>query len=230
MSGPDKSNITDQRFHDDATLRYLVNTEPARTHAEWLAYFHEQFGSSYIVTAPQAPRPGKDRVLHPQHKRSGGVGCDRGRPRAGGAGAGVARRGGGCVTDNGQVVREVARFGPQAAPGQRLTQVVGEWQRRQRYDTAVAGCGADYLAALRETLMARGLKCELNDRGTWPRLRIQSPFDIDSDVAEFDNNVLAVRCGSGDWWFSWPWSEPISRVTDVTAAADHITENLGWGS
>jgi hypothetical protein len=55
MTSPDKRNITDQRFHDDATLRYLMNTEPARTHAEWLAYFHEQFGGSYIVTAPQAP-------------------------------------------------------------------------------------------------------------------------------------------------------------------------------
>jgi hypothetical protein len=55
MTDPDKRNITDQRFHDDATLRYLMNTRPARTHAEWLAYFHEQFASSYIVTAPQAP-------------------------------------------------------------------------------------------------------------------------------------------------------------------------------
>jgi hypothetical protein len=87
----------------------------------------------------------------------------------------------------------------------------------------------DYLAALQVVLAGRGLKCDVNDRGAWPRLRIYSPYDIDSAVAEFDNSVLALPRGD-DWWFAWPWSEMISPVTDIATAADHIAEELGWAS
>ena len=53
MTDPDKRNIKDQRYHRDAALRYVESTEPRRTHAEWLAYFKEQFGGLFIVTAPE---------------------------------------------------------------------------------------------------------------------------------------------------------------------------------
>jgi hypothetical protein len=55
MSDPGKRGITDQRYSDDAVLRYLESTEPKRTNAEWLAYFKEQFDGLFIVTAPEAP-------------------------------------------------------------------------------------------------------------------------------------------------------------------------------
>jgi hypothetical protein len=55
MTDPDKRGITDQRYSDDAAQRYLNGNSRPRTHAEWLACFHEQFGGLFIVTAPEAP-------------------------------------------------------------------------------------------------------------------------------------------------------------------------------
>jgi hypothetical protein len=96
-------------------------------------------------------------------------------------------------------------------------------------DSSMDDCGASHLAALQDILSGRGLKCELNDRGTWPRLRIYGPCDTDSAVAEFDNNIVVVPRGE-DWWFAWPWSETITPVGDVLTAAGRIIGELGWAA
>jgi hypothetical protein len=88
-------------------------------------------------------------------------------------------------------------------------------------------CGLGHLEALQDILSGQGFKCELNDRGTWPRLRLYGPCDIDSAVAEFDNNILVVP-RADDWWFAWPWSEVITPVTDIVTAAGRIADELGW--
>jgi hypothetical protein len=94
-------------------------------------------------------------------------------------------------------------------------------------DSSMDDCGVGHLAALQEILSSRGFKCEMNDRGTWPRLRIYGPYDIDSAVAEFDSNILVVP-REDDWWFAWPWSETITPVGDVLTAAGRIADELGW--
>jgi hypothetical protein len=55
VTEPDQRNITDQRYDDDAELRYLLGTARPRTHAQWLAYFREHYGDTYAVAAPSAP-------------------------------------------------------------------------------------------------------------------------------------------------------------------------------
>jgi hypothetical protein len=52
VTDPDQRNITDQRYADDAALRYLTGTARPATDAQWLAYFREQYGDTYTVTAP----------------------------------------------------------------------------------------------------------------------------------------------------------------------------------
>ena len=94
-------------------------------------------------------------------------------------------------------------------------------------DGSMDDCGATHLAALQDILSGRGMKCEVNDRGTWPRLRIYGPCDTDSAEAEFDSNVLVVPRDDG-WWFAWPWSETITLVTDPLTAAGRIADELGW--
>ena len=94
-------------------------------------------------------------------------------------------------------------------------------------DSSMDDCGASHLTALQDILSGRGLKCELNDRGTWPRLRLYGPCDTDSAVEEFDRNILVIPRGD-DWWFAWPWSETITPVSDVLTAAGRIAGELGW--
>jgi hypothetical protein len=55
VTDPDKRNITDQRYADDAEVRYLAGTMRPRTHAQWLNYFREHYGNTYAVAAPSAP-------------------------------------------------------------------------------------------------------------------------------------------------------------------------------
>jgi hypothetical protein len=55
VTDPHKRNITDQRYADDAELRYLAGTARPRTQAEWLDYFREHYGDAYQVVAPGAP-------------------------------------------------------------------------------------------------------------------------------------------------------------------------------
>jgi hypothetical protein len=55
VTDPDKRNITDQRYADDAELRYQVGITRPRTHAQWLGYFGEHYGDRYAVAAPSAP-------------------------------------------------------------------------------------------------------------------------------------------------------------------------------
>lgn len=55
MTDPDRRNVTDQRYSDDAALRYLTGTTRLGTHAQWLDYFREHYGDRYTVTAPTAP-------------------------------------------------------------------------------------------------------------------------------------------------------------------------------
>jgi hypothetical protein len=54
VTDPDKRNITDQRYADDAGLRYLAGTARPRTHAQWLDYLREHYGA-YEIAAPSAP-------------------------------------------------------------------------------------------------------------------------------------------------------------------------------
>ncbi len=54
MTDADKRNITDQRYTDDADLRYLAGTTRPRTHAQWLDYVREHY-DTYAVAAPSTP-------------------------------------------------------------------------------------------------------------------------------------------------------------------------------
>jgi hypothetical protein len=55
VSDPDQRNITDQRYADDAAIRYQAGRSRPRTNAQWLDYFGENYGDSYKVAAPSAP-------------------------------------------------------------------------------------------------------------------------------------------------------------------------------
>jgi len=55
VTDPDQRNITDQRYADDAAIRYQYGRSRPRTHAQWLDYFSENYGDRYAVTAPSAP-------------------------------------------------------------------------------------------------------------------------------------------------------------------------------
>ena len=83
-----------------------------------------------------------------------------------------------------------------------------------------------HLIALRSELARRGVRCELDDRGIWPRLRIYCPGETPG--AEFDNNVVAAPI-SGRWCFCWPWAIPICSVTRLAQAAEDIITDLGTG-
>lgn len=83
-----------------------------------------------------------------------------------------------------------------------------------------------HLATLCRELERRGVRCELDTRGIWPRLRIRTPDQ--TAAAAFDNNIIAVRI-RGWWWYCWPWVEMISPVSSVTRAADIIVSDLDIG-
>jgi hypothetical protein len=52
VTDPDRRNITDQRYSDDATLRYQMRRS---RQVQWLDYFGEHFGDMYTVAAPSTP-------------------------------------------------------------------------------------------------------------------------------------------------------------------------------
>jgi len=81
-----------------------------------------------------------------------------------------------------------------------------------------------HLIALRDELARRGVRCELDDRGIWPRLRIYCPGEIPG--ADFDNNVVSAPI-SGQWCYWWPSAAPIGPVTHLTQAAETIIDELG---
>jgi transcriptional regulator with XRE-family HTH domain len=81
--------------------------------------------------------------------------------------------------------------------------------------------GEDYLHALQRELTLRGIKCDLTVDGASPQLRIHGPDETSDAPAEPDRSILATWCGDS-WWFTWPWPERISPVTDVTTAAGRI--------
>jgi hypothetical protein len=87
-----------------------------------------------------------------------------------------------------------------------------------------AGHPERHLIALRDELARRGVRCELEDLGVWPRLRIHCPSEGAS--AEFDNNVVAAPI-AGRWFFFWPGAEPIGSVTRLAQAAERIADDLG---
>jgi hypothetical protein len=55
VTDPDQRNITDQRYTDDAEMRYQTGGPRPRTNAQWLDYFGEHYGDTYTVAAPGAP-------------------------------------------------------------------------------------------------------------------------------------------------------------------------------
>ena len=81
-----------------------------------------------------------------------------------------------------------------------------------------------HLIVLRDELAGRGVRCALEARGVWPRLRIYCPGEGAS--AEFDNNVVAAPL-AGQWFYFWPWAEPVGPVPRLTQAAGNIIEDLG---
>jgi hypothetical protein len=81
-----------------------------------------------------------------------------------------------------------------------------------------------HLIALRGELTRRGVRCELDDRGIWPRLRVYCPGETAG--AEFDNNVVAAPV-SDRWHYWWPSATPIGPVTHLTQAAETIIDELG---
>jgi hypothetical protein len=54
VTDPDRRNIIDQRYADDATIRYEAGRSRPRTNVQWLDYFDEHYGDTYKVTAPSA--------------------------------------------------------------------------------------------------------------------------------------------------------------------------------
>lgn len=87
--------------------------------------------------------------------------------------------------------------------------------------------GAEYLRALELGLRRHGMKCELDTRALWPRLRVYSPYEASPpSVAEFENSIVAARFDDG-WWFAWLWAEKITEVTNIQTAADRIALELG---
>jgi hypothetical protein len=130
--------------------------------------------------------------------------------------------------------RAVSEKPPVTGAGRAITSTAARFRpppegEHRAGDDFVTDAGLSHLAALGDILAGRGVKCEVNDRGAWPRLRIYGPYDIDSAVAEFDSNVVVIPRGD-DWWFAWPWSETITLVTDVVTAAGRIADELGWAS
>jgi hypothetical protein len=81
-----------------------------------------------------------------------------------------------------------------------------------------------HLIALRDELARRGVRCELDDRGIWPRLRIYCAGETPG--ADFDNNVVTAPI-SGQWCYWWPSATPIGPVTCLTQAAETIIDELG---
>jgi hypothetical protein len=55
VTDPDQRNIIDQRYADDATIRYEAGRSRPRTSVQWLDYFGEQYRDTYKITAPRAP-------------------------------------------------------------------------------------------------------------------------------------------------------------------------------
>jgi hypothetical protein len=75
----------------------------------------------------------------------------------------------------------------------------------------------------REWLLAgRGVRCELDDRGVSPGLRIYSPGERTS--AESDSKGSPPRSPAGG---SSSGREPIGSVTRLTQAAERIIDDLG---
>lgn len=81
-----------------------------------------------------------------------------------------------------------------------------------------------HLIALRDELARRGVRCELDDRGIWPRLRIYCPGETAG--ADFDNNVVSTPV-SGQRCYCWPSATPIGPVTYLMQAAETIIDELG---
>ena len=52
MTDPDKRNIRDQRFADEAASRHLAGGRQPRTNAQWLDLFRDHYGEAYTVFAP----------------------------------------------------------------------------------------------------------------------------------------------------------------------------------
>jgi hypothetical protein len=97
----------------------------------------------------------------------------------------------------------------------------------------VAGNGAvwdlsvENLRALELALGRRGMKCDLDTRAIWPRLRVHSPYETrPPSVADFENSIVAALFDDR-WWFAWLWAEKISEVTHIREAADKIAVELG---
>jgi hypothetical protein len=81
-----------------------------------------------------------------------------------------------------------------------------------------------HLIALRNELAGRGVRCELEARGVWPRLRIYCPGE--GAGAEFDNNVVAAPV-AGRWFFFWPGAEPIGSALRLAHVAGRIVDDMG---
>jgi hypothetical protein len=90
--------------------------------------------------------------------------------------------------------------------------------------------GARYLGQLGNELIARGMQCELITTGCAPRLRLNLPWGSIGGFEDsaFEDHVLAARNADGQWWFWWPWVQPIAPVDDPTNVADYlITDTMG---
>lgn len=55
MTDPDKRDIIDQRYADDAAIRYQAGSSRPRTHVQWLNYLDKHYGDTHAVAAPSAP-------------------------------------------------------------------------------------------------------------------------------------------------------------------------------
>jgi len=51
VTDPDKRNITDQRYADDAATRYQAASTRPRPHAQWLDYFSKHYGDTHTAAS-----------------------------------------------------------------------------------------------------------------------------------------------------------------------------------
>ena len=97
---------------------------------------------------------------------------------------------------------------------------------RAALSPAAARASKRYLRHLRRELNALGVMSEVITSGTWPRLRLGSPYTGGDPTGDFEGHLLAADAGAG-WSYWWPWVQRIGPVTDPAKAAGIIADELG---
>ncbi|MEU8401751.1 hypothetical protein AB0C28_41735 [Nonomuraea sp. NPDC048892] len=80
---------------------------------------------------------------------------------------------------------------------------------------------AAHLGKLQEALQSRGLHAHLlTQNGRLPRLRVINP------QATALSETISIVQQQDRWLFTWSWNEPITEVTHLATATEHIRRVL----